>query len=262
MNCKNCQTPQRTDFKFCPNCGARVVQNRLTFKQLSYDITERYFNVDNRFIKTVVGLCIHPEEVIGSYINGVRRRYLNPISHLGIALTLSGLLIFIMQKVFSSNVFAAVGDMGQQINEEASAKLSEALFDYSSLMFVLYIPVFAIAGYLTFNRKNYLFSEYVILFMYVMAQWSVVIFPISLAVLLIVPSFYFTMSMPLLFVMVVYCVFVMQRIHRYPTGAMILRSFVYFILSLIGYFGIVIVFYIIMFLTGTIELSDFASPPK
>ncbi len=25
MNCKNCQTPQRTDFKYCPNCGAKVI---------------------------------------------------------------------------------------------------------------------------------------------------------------------------------------------------------------------------------------------
>lgn len=257
MNCKNCHTPQRTDFNFCPACGARVVQNRLTFKQLTYDVTERYFNVDNTFIKTVVQLCTRPEAVIESYINGVRRRYLNPISHLGIALTLSGLLLFIMKKVFSSDLFSNGADFGQKMSEELSTKLSEALFDYSSFMFVLYIPAFAIAGYLTFNRKNYLFSEYLITFMYILAQWSIIIFPISLAVLLIEPSFYFTLSFPLLFLMVVYCIFVMQRIHNYPTGAMILRSFVYILLSLIGYFGIVLGFYAIMFLTGTIELQDF-----
>ncbi len=257
MNCKNCQTSQKTDFNFCPACGARIVQNRLTFKQLTYDVTERYFNVDNTFIKTIVQLCTRPEAVIESYINGVRRRYLNPISHLGIALTLSGLLLFVMKKVFSSDLFTNAADFGQKMSEELSVKLSEALFDYSSFMFVLYIPVFAIAGYLTLNRKNYLFSEYVIMFMYIMAQWSIVIFPISLAVLLIDPSFYFTLSFPLLFIMVGYCVYVMQRIHKYPTGELILRSFVYFLLSLIGYFGIVIAFYIIMFLTGTIELQDF-----
>jgi len=262
MNCKNCSTPQRTDFNFCPACGARIVQNRLTFKQLTYDVTERYFNLDNRLIKTIVQLCLRPEEVIESYISGVRRRYLNPISHLGIALTLSGLLLFVMKKVFSSDLFANAADFGQKMSEELSGKLSEALFDYSSFMFLLYIPVFAIAGYLTFNRKNYLFSEYLIVFIYILAQWSIVIFPISLAVLLINPSFYFTLSFPLLFLMVAYCVFVMQRIHNYPAGAMILRSFIYFLLSLIGYFGIVIGFYIIMFLTGTIELQDFAPPPK
>lgn len=260
MNCKNCQTPQRTDFKYCPNCGAKVVQNRLSFKNITYDITERYFNLDNTFIKTVVQLCIRPETVIDAYIQGVRRKYLNPMSHLGIALTLSGLLIFIMQKVFTADIFDMYGS--NRMSEELSSKLYEVIFDYSSLMFVLYIPVFALAGYLTFNRKDYLLSEYVITFIYIMAQWSIVIFPISLITLLWNPKFYVSLSFPLLFVMILYCVFVMQRIHRYPTGAMILRSFVFFMLSVIGYFAIIIGFYIVLFITGTIELQDFAPPPK
>ncbi len=260
MNCKNCQSPQRTDFNYCPNCGAKVVHHRLSFKNLTYDITERYFNLDNTFIKTVVQLCIRPEVVIDSYIQGVRRKFLNPISHLGIALTLSGLLIFIMQKVFTADLFDMYG--GNRMSEELSSKLYEAMFDYSTVMFVLYIPVFAIAGYLTFNRKDYLLSEYMIAFIYIMAQWSIVIFPISLIALIWDPAFYVSLSVPLLFLMVFYCVFVMQRIHHYPTGAMILRSFVFFMLSVIGYFAIIIVFYIVMFLTGTIELQDFAPPPK
>ncbi|MGB5378134.1 MAG: hypothetical protein WBN26_09125, partial [Muriicola sp.] len=63
-------------------------------------------------------------------------------------------------------------------------------------------------------------------------------------------------------VMILYCVFVMQRIHRYPNGAMILRSFIFLMLSVIGYFAIIIGFYIVLFITGTIELQDFAPPPK
>ncbi len=254
MNCKNCETPQRTDFNYCPSCGAKVVHKRLTFKNLTYDITERYFNLDNTFIKTVVQLCIRPDVVIDSYIQGVRRRFLNPISHLGIALTLSGLLIFIMQKVLTSDMFNTYGG---QLSEEASTKLFDTVFDYSSLLFVLYIPVFAFAGYVTFNRKGYLLSEYIIAYIYIMAQWSIVIFPISLITLMTAPSSYMSLSIPLLFVMILYCIFVMQRIHRYPTGAMILRSITFFILTIFGYFGIVILFYIVMFLTGTFELQDF-----
>jgi len=254
MNCKNCQTPQRTDYNYCPACGAKVVVNRLTFKNLTYDITERYFNLDNTFIRTVVQLCIRPEEVIDAYIQGVRRKYLNPISHLGIALTFSGLLIFIMQKVLTSEMF---NGYGAKLSEETSNKLWDTIIDYSSLLFVLYIPVFALAGYLTFNRKNYLLSEYIIAYIYIMAQWSIVIFPISLITLLVAPSVYMSFSFPLLFIMILYCVFVMQRIHRYTTGAMILRSFVFFLLTIVGYFGIVILFYVVMFITGTFELQDF-----
>lgn len=258
MNCKNCNTPQRTDFNYCPSCGARVIHNRLTFKNLTYDITERYFNLDNTFIKTVVQLCLRPDVVIDSYIQGVRRRFLNPISHLGIALTLSGLLIFIMQKVMTPELF---NSFNSQMSSELSKKLFDAVFDYSSLMFVLYIPVFAFAGYLTFNKRNYLLTEYIIAFIYIMAQWSIVTFPISLIILIVSPTAYLDFSFPLLFVMILYCIYTMQRIHRLKTGEMILRSFVFFMLSIIGYFGIVMIFYIVMFLTGTLELQDFV-PPK
>jgi hypothetical protein len=254
MKCKNCQTLQSADFNYCPNCGAKVIHHRLSFKNITYDITEQYFDLDNTFINTVWQLCIRPEVVIDSYIQGVRRRFLNPISHLGIALTLSGLLIFIMQKVLTSDMF---NTYGSQLSEAASNKLFDTVFDYSSLLFVLYIPVFAIAGYLTFNRKNYLLSEYMIAYIYIMAQWSIVIFPISLITLIAAPSSYMSLSIPLLFIMIFYCIFVMQRIHKFPTGAMILRAMVFFLLAIIGYFGLVILFYIVMFLTGTFELQDF-----
>jgi hypothetical protein len=254
MNCKNCQTPQRTDYNYCPACGAKVIRNRLTFRNLWYDVTERYFNLDNTFIKTVVQLCVRPEVVIENYISGVRRKFLNPISHLGIALTLSGLQLFVMQKVFKSDLFLTYSET---MSSELSAKLSEALFDYSTFMFILYIPVFALAGYLTFNKKEYVLSEHIIAYIYVFSQWSILIFPIFFTVLLIDPSVYMGLSFPFLFLMFGYCIYVMQRIHRFSAGNFILRSIAFLMLSGIGYFAIVIGFYIVLFLTGTIEMQDF-----
>ena len=128
MNCKNCQTPQRTDFNYCPACGAKVVVNRLSFKNLTYDISERFFDLDNTFIKTVAQLCIQPEKVIDAYIQGVRKRYLNPISHLGIALTLSGILIFTMQKVLTPDIMHAYGG---HLSEKDPQKVFDTVFDYS-----------------------------------------------------------------------------------------------------------------------------------
>ncbi|NER10637.1 Protein of unknown function [Muriicola jejuensis] len=255
MNCKNCQTPQRTDYKYCPACGAKVVVHRLTFRNLTYDITERYFNLDNTFIQTLVQLLLHPEQVIDAYVQGVRRKYLNPISHLGIALTLSGISIFIMQKTLDPEVFMAYGG---QLPKETAVKLYDAIYDFSTLFFILYIPVFALAGYLTFNRKNYLLSEYLIAYIYIMAQWSILSFPFTVTTLIISAESYLTLSWIMLFAMVAYCIFSMQRIHRYKAGGLVLRTSLFFALAVIGYFMIVILFYIVMFLTGTLEIQDFA----
>ncbi|MCF7568510.1 hypothetical protein L3X37_09050 [Sabulilitoribacter arenilitoris] len=49
MNCRNCNNTLRTDFSFCPDCGSKIIRNRLTPKSLTYDFLERYFNLDNTF---------------------------------------------------------------------------------------------------------------------------------------------------------------------------------------------------------------------
>jgi len=163
-----------------------------------------------------------------------------------------------MQKVMTPELLFATGG---ELPEEVTQKLYDVIFDFSSLFFVLYIPVFAIAGYITFNRKDYLLSEYMIAFIYIMAQWSIAIFPISLLVLIFSPESYISMSFPMLFIMVAYCIYAMQRIHRFNAAAVILRALIFFALTVIGYFGIIILFYIVMFLTGTLEIQDFAPKP-
>ena len=96
MQCKNCGNQLRTDYSYCPNCGAKVIRNRITVKNLWFDIVDRYFNLDNTFLKTFLHLFTKPQIVIEGYINGIRRKYLNPISYLGISLTLSGFLVCLL----------------------------------------------------------------------------------------------------------------------------------------------------------------------
>lgn len=255
MECKNCGSQQRSDFNYCPNCGAKVIRNRLTFKNLSHDITERYFDLDNTFLRTFKHLLTKPELVIDGYISGIRRKYLNPISYLGIALTLSGLLYFLMQKVFvleemDMDVF------NQGLNPELYEKIMPVIYDFSSIVFILFIPIFAFAGWLTFNRKGYVFSEYLVVFLYTLAQFSIVSFPIGLFVLIFAPQDYMIMSYIILPLMIAYSIYVIQRINKFSTGQFILRTCLFLILALIGYFGLIIAIYVILFATGTITLED------
>ncbi len=258
MECKNCQQPLRIDYSFCANCGARIIQNRLTFKNLWHDVTERYFNMDNTFFKTLWHLIIKPELVISGYIDGVRKKYLNPINFMAIALTLSGITMFLMRKVFKGGVDLS-GVLGSDnLNNEVGNKIMSTTFDYSSFIFILYIPVFAFAGWAAFNKRDYNFSEQFVTAAYSLAAYSIISFPISILFLLIAPESYFSLSMPILFLMLFYALYVANRLHYFKFLNRISRSLLYIFLWVIGYFGVIIFFYIILFATGEISLQDFA----
>ncbi|WP_159949135.1 DUF3667 domain-containing protein [Polaribacter septentrionalilitoris] len=93
MNCKNCEDPLEENAQFCDNCGAKVVLNRITFKQLIVDLFINTFGVDSRFFLTLRKMTTHPDDVINEYLTGVRKRYVNPFAFLAIGAGLS-LLIF------------------------------------------------------------------------------------------------------------------------------------------------------------------------
>jgi len=161
MNCKNCNLPLRTDYSFCSNCGAKIIRNRLTLKNLWYDLTERYFNVDNTFLKTLRHLFSKPEVVIGGYVDGIRKKYLNPISYYAIAITLSGLLFFLLKEFFSDQM-----NMDWMM-PEAAENPNEEIFDntakFQTVISLASIPVYALFSKLMFlKNKSYNYTEHII----------------------------------------------------------------------------------------------------
>lgn len=251
MECKNCDTPQRTDFNYCPNCGAKVIRNRLTLKNLWYDVTERYFNLDNTFIKTFVHLFKHPQWVIESYISGVRRKYLNPISYLGIALTLSGLSLFFLRRfAFDKMDF---GSMGSAMKPEVAKKIMTVSLDFSSFVFLLYIPVLALAGWIIFNKHKYNITEFVIVAIYSLAHFSIISFFISMILIFFFAEDYLSFSYYVILLMALYSAYVLNKLN----GWSFLKTLLYLLLFGLGFLMIGILMNIVFLLTGVLNFQDF-----
>lgn len=255
MDCSNCGQRLPEAANYCNDCGAKVIRNRLTMKHLWSDIASGYLNLDNSVFLTFKHLLTQPESVINGYIEGLRKRYLNPVSYLGIALTLSGILLFLIQKVFKDRI--SYDTLNSGVSQETLQKMMDAVLDFSTFVFILYIPVFAISARLAFNRKNFVMTEQVVIFLYALAQWSILSFPISLFILVVSPDTYMKTGIPVVVSMFIYSLYVIQRIHRYDTGAFIGRGMLYLILCFFGYIGVVFAMMIALFLTGIISLSDF-----
>ena len=253
MECKNCQNSLQTDYSFCPDCGAKIIHNRLTIKNLLSDITERYFNLDNTFLKTFWHLFIKPESVIDGYIKGIRRKYLNPISYMGIALTLSGLIVFLIKKKGGDIDFDVLG-VGQSIAQE---KVMEITFDFQAILFVLYIPMMAIAGWLSFQEKKYNFSERLLIFTYTLAHYSLFIFVPSILILIFSPENYPSFSMIALLSMYVYSAYIIKRMSNEKGASLVAKILLFWVLFTVLYFSLSIIIPIVMLVIGEISLQDF-----
>ena len=232
---------------------------RITFKRLLGDIADRVFSLDNSFARTFLTLFTRPENVIGGYISGVRKKYMNPLSYMGIALTLSGLVVFLIQKYFADQI--DLTGITNAPTSEFTRRYSEFVYDYSSLLFILYIPVLALPSYLVFNKIRYNLAEHVVVFTYILAQYSLVSFPVSLILLLTSPENYMALSLPLLLLTLLYSLFVMQRLNRYQAPALIGRSIVYNVLLVIFMFALSLGIVALLLITGVFELKDMV-PPK
>lgn len=255
MQCKNCNNNLRTDYSYCPDCGAKVIRNRLTVKNLWFDVTERYFNVDNTFLKTIWHLLIKPEVVIDGYIGGIRKKYLNPISYMGIALTLSGFLVILMKKKSKEMDFDLFGTGMASSNMQP---VFDFTADYQAILFVLYIPMMAAASWLAYDKVKYNFTERLTIFIYTLAEWSIFTFIPSILILTFSPENYVKLAFPLLGIMYLYTGWVIKRTGKLNGIDFVARVLVFYGFFTFQYFAMSILIPVLLIVTGQMNFQDFA----
>jgi hypothetical protein len=89
--CPNCQTARVGTF--CHACGQRLDRGRFTMRTLAREAADRLFDADFRLWRTLGGLTVRPGHVVRAYLDGQRRRYLNPFTYTAIGAAIN-LLIF------------------------------------------------------------------------------------------------------------------------------------------------------------------------
>lgn len=264
MECKNCTTELAPESLYCNICGAKIIKKRLTLKNLFEHISETFFNYDNKLLRTFIDLFKKPEAVIGSYIDGVRMRYINPISFFALSLTMSGLSIFLIRKFYLEHFDYSKLYDSDTYNNAASKKILEnsinTSFEYGSLILTSMIPLMAIISLIVFYNKHYNFTEHIILYLYSMSALMILSVVIGQIVLIIAPSFYMTYSLLVYLFMLLYYLFSLKRIFKLNFKQLIIKTLLFFVLSVIAYIGFSIIAVLIMFATGVFSPQDFVPP--
>ena len=247
MVCKNCEKTLRTDYSFCPDCGAKVIRNRITIKNLWYDAVERFLNIDNTFLRTFVSLFTKPDEVIGGYIHGVRKKYLNPISYFTIAIAMGGLFVFLITNFFPDAMNYQFESMDMENLSEAdkfevefSKKYVGYLFEYQSLFYVLMIPFLALISKLIFiDKKEYNLSEHFVMNIYGYSQMSLLVNSVYILLIWNSRLIYYASAFNGIF-QVLYFAYVFKKMFHLNNKQIILRTLLFLVAFLVIIIGFMI----------------------
>ncbi len=258
MICRNCSESLVQQAIFCTKCGEKVAFKRLTIKSLIATAFDQVLDIDNKLFLTFKKLFKQPEAVINDYIKGFRKKYVNVISYLGLAITLMGLQFFILRKFYpellsinSDSIKASAFDM---------QKFFDAFYDYQGLFTIALLPIYALVSRFAFiDSKKYNLAEHFVINTYATAHAFIIWF---FVVIITIPlGFnYNLMSQFLSLPLLIYMIFVFNRLYDFSLVSIIFRTIAYtllaFFVMMIIMIGVGLMYGIYLGATGQIELPE------
>lgn len=245
MNCKNCNYEIGESARFCPNCGAKVVNQRLQFRQMMADMFRNLIGMDNNYVRTLKMMLLSPQVVFTDYLGGVRKRYFAPFGFFAIG---AALALFVFNQ-FSEHYIAMSTGMSEaqvemiddtiepekkmdsedvQAQMELNEKIQRFMLRYFNLFSFLLLPIYSLMGFIVY-RKPYNFAEHLVANAYMQGVtflFGVVFFLLSL---MINPTLY-TGSIVLV---IFYYTYAYGKWYRLSIGKSLLKLLL-FLLLLVG----------------------------
>ncbi|EAQ99773.1 DUF3667 domain-containing protein [Maribacter sp. HTCC2170] len=239
MICKNCQTSISEASKFCDSCGAKVITERLSVKNLWSDVTQNVFGWDNKFFLTIRKLITAPQEILGDYLDGIRKKYTNPITFFAIGMAIS---IFIFN-TFDEEYLKISLDAAKVQNEwmaeniggqyksvelqkeslELNEKIQKGFLKFFNIISLLLLPLYAFIAFLVY-RKPYNYAEHLTVTTYIQ---GFSFFLSSIFFLVAINTSPFLYSISLLCLMFFYC-YAYGKLYKLSIGQSIIK-FIFFL---------------------------------
>ncbi|WP_051197615.1 DUF3667 domain-containing protein [Flavobacterium soli] len=153
--CLNCN--EAVEKNYCSNCGQKTDTHRINFKHfLIHDILHGVWHVDKGILFTIKEALTRPGEAALDYISGKRVKYYNVFYLIVILVGLQLILANYYEKLqllYHPEIYQAHNDIEKY----------SFLTDYSKILILALIPLFAVTSYMLFRRKKLNISEHFIL---------------------------------------------------------------------------------------------------
>lgn len=175
MNCKNCNV--KISGNFCSNCGQKINTDRINFKYLINEINTTIFQLDHGFFYTIKQLTINPGNSIREFIEGRRKRYFKPIAFVLILSTIYALIASLVnEKTFLEDFLEGWKSYDVKASKYERKTITSFYWlvqNYAYAILVL-LPIFSLASFLAFKRKNYNYFEHLVLNSFITGQQAVI----------------------------------------------------------------------------------------
>lgn len=236
-----------------------MINNRLTFKNLFNYFVETFLNYDNKFLQTIINVIVNPKDVIDTYINGTRKRYIEPLAFFAISLTISGLYIFVVRKYFPE-LFEFSELYTTDAQKKFANKITNFTTEYISLLNFAIIPALALISRIVFYNSRYNYTEHLVINFYTMSLFSMFSVVITLLIAAFFPTSLLTISGMLYIIFFIYYCYLMKQLFDLSFKQLLVKIFIFIPLFLFFYLGFSILLVIVALATGNLNLQDFAPP--
>jgi hypothetical protein len=151
--CINCDAAMTAAQKFCGQCGQRVIQGRLTLREVGHDLVHAITHADHSIFSLVKDLALRPGRVAREYVDGKRKKYFGPFAFLFI---LVGLASFV-------TLLAGVEWFAPVPDESPARRFLQRHFN---LVVLVQAPMLAVVCQLMFRSRRLYFAEHLVLAAY------------------------------------------------------------------------------------------------
>ncbi len=186
-SCVNCG--KVSDSQFCPDCGQNLNAKPISFKVISFEMTDKWLGFDTKFGRTLRDLTIRPHRLIEQYLNRNTVKYVGPLGYFVIVTALM-LLVFdlfnvnVQELILKSNESFGIDPVAEgNKQKEMQDKLMGMISSNFRIMAGLIVPFTALGLMLTFRKsRNYLENLVASLYLHAHTIWITVFSVLLLAI--------------------------------------------------------------------------------
>ena len=158
-NCPHCNHP--ASGTYCSNCGEKLTVEDLSISLVLAGFFKSIFNFDKGILFVLKSMLLDPKTFCVSYLNGKRRKGLNPITFLFVSIT----IILILDYLFNFSDPAVTVELNVEEGDKM-AVLKKFVKDNIKYILLFMVLPLAYSAKLIFKKYNY--AEHIVISSYIL----------------------------------------------------------------------------------------------